>query len=504
MSSLPALCDSVTRWGLVTLVAFTPLAFGTVEPWSIAVMEWGIVTLVLVFWLGRLWPGGRDPGPGRSPLTGMEIPFGLFLLFCVLQTVALPMPVLERVSPGSALMYRQPESSAPTAAAEKGSVVVGAPAPPAAQVRRPVSVNTRETWSRIRLVAVFGALFLLTSWWSERQRVVFLLTSVTIAGFLVAVFGLVQFLTWNGKIYWIRKVPPSSPFGPFVNHNHFAGYVEMIIPVAISLALYLMEVRRARYRGGDAATRAPGSGPGRSEDDRGRWGKGILASFAAVILLVALFFSMSRGGILSTLVSGCIFFVIVWHRIGSRRVAWLLAVALPVLAAVLILWIGPGIGTGRLAAYATREGESSFRLREVVWKRMMEEMPRFLWAGSGLGTFEDGFAPFAPPGTPKRWDKAHNDYLQILWETGVVGGALFLAGIVVFVRRYWWPAFRSRVHPYDILRMGIAVSLLSIALHSLVDFNLQIGSNGFLCALLAGLLAALDRAVGREGPRSSL
>src|SRR2546427_8449010 len=69
----------------------------------------------------------------------------------------------------------------------------------------------------------------------------------------------------------------------------------MISPVAISLALYLMEVRRARHRGAD---------------DRGRWGKGALALFAAVILIVALFFCLSRGGILSTLVSGCILFII--------------------------------------------------------------------------------------------------------------------------------------------------------------------------------------------------
>jgi len=501
MRSLPALCDSVTRWGLVTLIAFTPLAFGTVEPWSIALMEWGIATLILVFWLGRLWSGREDPRPARVAFTGMEVPLGLFLLFCSLQNVALPLPLLQRISPGSAHMYQEPESAALAAAEEKGPTVAVVPAPLAGEESRPVSVNPRETWSRIRLVAVFGALFLLTSWWSQRDRVIFLLTAVTIVGFLVALFGLVQSLTWNGKIYWVRKVPPGSSFGPFVNHNHFAGYVEMIIPVTISLALYLMEVRRARHRGGGLVTRGAGNGPSRAVDDRGRWGKGVLASFAAVILLVSLVFSLSRGGILSALVSGCVLFIIVWPRIGSRLVAWSISMTLPILALVLILWIGPGNVTRQLATFTTLEGEASFRLRAMVWQRMIQEMPRYLWAGSGLGTFEEGFAPFVPPGTQKRWDKAHNDYLQILWETGIVGGALFLAGIVVFVRRYWWPAFRSRVHPFDILRMGIAVSLLSIALHSLVDFNLQIGANGFLCALLAGLLVALDRTVGREGPR---
>jgi O-antigen ligase len=274
----------------------------------------------------------------------------------------------------------------------------------------------------------------------------------------------------------------------------------MIIPVSIGLALYTMKIRRSRHHG-SAPAEGGGDGPGRGAENIGRWVKGALASFMAVILLVALFFCKSRGGIFSTLVSGAILFAIVWRRIGSRRVAWSLAVALPLLVILLILWIGPG-GKKELVSYATVEGEASFRLRLVLWERLIRELPHFLWVGSGLGTFEDGFAPYVPPGSPRRWDRAHNDYLQILWETGVVGAILCLTGVVVFARRYWWPAFRSRIHPFDILRMGIAVSMLCIALHSIGDFNLQIGSNGFLFALLAGLLVALDREVGREGPRA--
>src|SRR5262245_33863376 len=500
MSLLSEVCDRVTTWGLVGLIVFTPLAFGTVEPWSIAIMEWGVVSLALVCCLGRLWSAGEGPRAGRTVPTGMEIPLGLFVLFCALQTVPLPPRLLEWLSPGSVHMYQGPPGADVNGTAE-ASAAGATPEAPALSERRPVSVNPRDTWSRLRLLSVFGALFLLLAWWGRRERILFLLWAVAITGFLVSVFGLVQYLTWNGKIYWVRRVPAGIAFGPFVNHNHFAGYVELIIPVTIGLALYMMEVRRIRHRGNPLAEDARG-GPGRAAAVLGRWVKGGLASFMAVILLVSLFFCKSRGGILSTLVSGAIFFVIVWRRIGSRRVAWSLAVALPLLVVMLILWIGPG-GKREFVSYATVEGEASFHLRLVLWERMIRELPHFLWLGSGLGTFEDGFAPYVPPGSPRRWDRAHNDYLQILWETGVVGAVLCLTGIMVFVRRYWWPAFRSRIHPFDILRMGIAVSLLCIALHSIGDFNLQIGSNGFLFALLAGLLVALDREVGQEGPRPS-
>jgi len=78
-------CDRIVKWGLAALVAFTPLAFGTVEAWAIALMEWGIFTLLLVFLLGRLWATAESP---RAAIrwSGLELPLGLFLVFCALQT----------------------------------------------------------------------------------------------------------------------------------------------------------------------------------------------------------------------------------------------------------------------------------------------------------------------------------------------------------------------------------------------------------------------------------
>src|SRR2546426_4704675 len=102
-------CDGVIRWGLAGLIVFTPLAFGTVEPWSIALMEWGITTLLLFFFLSRLWPSrgrlvAKSTGERRANLV-LILPVGLFLVLCVLQTVPLPMRWLRLVSPGSARLY---------------------------------------------------------------------------------------------------------------------------------------------------------------------------------------------------------------------------------------------------------------------------------------------------------------------------------------------------------------------------------------------------------------
>jgi O-antigen ligase len=348
----------------------------------------------------------------------------------------------------------------------------------------------------VQLLVVLAGLFFLVALWADRdERVIALLTAVTVVGFLVAVQGLIQSLTWNGKIYWVRKIPPASAFGPFVNHNHFAVYVALVLPVAISLGFHQILVRW-RLRRLDIAFE-PGRVLGSREDhrDAGRWGQGILALFAAAILVVSLFFSLSRGGILSACVSGLVLFVLIRRHGTPRLLAWSIASGLVVVVAALVLWIGADAIGDRLQGSTDFKSDVSIRSRAVVWMRVVRHLPEFVRVGAGLGAFEDSFAPYMPPGATSRWDKAHNDYLQILWETGLPGGVLLLAGIAMFGRRYWWPAMRSRDHPFDLLRLGIAVSLTSIALHATVDFNLQIGSNGFLFALLSGLLVALQHGV---------
>lgn len=484
--------DRVVRWGLAGLIAFTPLAFGTVEPWAIAIMEWGIVTLALLVVMARVADAGYRR-PMRAPaMWPLLVPVAAFLLLAALQTVPMPPVWLERLSPGSARMYAGPDLDAWEA---EQRVLVGdaieetAPALNRDATRpdrwRPVSIDPRRTWDGVRLVACLATLFVLVGWWArDTGQIVFLAGAVTWVGAAVALFGIVQYLTWNGRIYWLRRIPTTSTttpsgFGPFVNHNHFAGFAEMVIPVAIGLAFWWVLDRSGRHRS-------------RRDDTPGRLSRAILILLAVVVLVSALALSSSKGGILSAFVSGGILLILLFRRIRPRRLAWTIAVTLPILAILLVLWIGPEPLIRQLSGSPDSGNEASFRLRAVIWRHILAHLPEFLWTGSGLGGFEASFAPLTPPGSQVRWDKAHNDYLQILWETGLIGTLLVLTGVLQFVRRAWWPAVRQPRGPLDLFRLGLAMALLSIAIHSLVDFNLQIGANGFLCALLAGMLVALE------------
>jgi O-antigen ligase len=367
--------------------------------------------------------------------------------------------------------------------------------------RRPISINPEHTEEKLLLLLSLAALFFLTVWWADRRdRIRWMLVFLTFVGFLVSGLGLLQFLTWNGKLLWFRRVASRMPFGPFVNHNHFAGYVEMIIPIAVSLGLYLLESRRATAADGAAGSAsAPMFAAGEVKASQYHsHGQAALAMFAAVILVVSLMFSLSRGGILSTMVSVTVLFGILWRRIRSRRLAWSLAVGLPVIVMILIAWIGVGVIAEHFTTSEGMSNDASFRARALIWVAIVRHVPEFLWTGSGAGTFEESFAPFTPLGTAARWDKAHNDYLQFAWEDGLVGLVLFGFAAQRFIRRYAWPALTRRRDQLDLFRVGLVISLMSIALHSLVDFNLQIGANGFLFVYLAALLVALQRLDSKE------
>lgn len=494
---------AIVRWGLVALTVFTPLAFGTVEGWSIALLEWGIVSLVLAAATGALLSGGGDRD---SAMTGVEWPLALYLGFVALQGVPLPGAVARPLAPGSWRAHHAaaeaPQGGVTTSA--DYAALTGQLQLTAEERFQSISVNRGETWSKGRLLACLVLLFLLVARWAARtERALFLLRAIIITGFVVALFGVVQKLTWNGKLYWVRATTRDGGFGPFVNHNHFAGYVEMILPLSIVMAYYLLDLRRRQTAEEARPDRHGGEQPDERDwlDDSqaaaGRWGQWVLALFAAILLLGSLVLCGSRGGLLSAALSAGLLFIALWKRIRPRALAWGVAAALPVLAVLLAAWIGTDLVRLGNPGHSV-EREASFHSRWIVWKDVARHLPEAGAAGFGLGTFEETFAPYTPPGTGQRWDRAHNDYLQIAWETGGIGSLLILWGGLAFAWRYLASALRSPAHPLDLFRVAIAVSLTSLLLHSVVDFNLQIGSNAFLFALLAGLLVAIHRIVERD------
>jgi O-antigen ligase len=124
-----------------------------------------------------------------------------------------------------------------------------------------------------------------------------------------------------------------------------------------------------------------------------------------------------------------------------------------------------------------------------TWKRSMSLIAGNPIVGTGLGTFGFAFMRSSPPGE-EWWNTAHNEYIELICDTGLIGGALFLAGLIAFVAIIARPSvFRGRSERFQY--MGMIAGIAGLLLHSAVSSNLQIPANGLLLSVLGAALTGL-------------
>jgi O-antigen ligase len=284
-------------------------------------------------------------------------------------------------------------------------------------------------------------------------------------GFAVALFGLVQQFTWSGKLYWSIALPPTaSAFGPFVNRDHFAGFVELTVPLPLAILVHGACEREKR----------------------------LLLALFAIVPIGALFVCASRGGIMSFLF-GC---AILLALTGGRRFGASQRLVIASLLAAAIAFAGWLGVHGALQRFGDLEGGGISRDRRVsMYRDTWHVFEQNLWTGTGLGTLVVVYPQFESYYDGLIVDHAHNDYLELLADTGIAGGICGLAFILVLARRgpvRWAESEDTFVRA---ARAGALAACASILLHSLVDFNLHIPSNGLLFLLLATLAtSSLDKA----------
>jgi O-antigen ligase len=291
-------------------------------------------------------------------------------------------------------------------------------------------------------------------------------------GFLVAIFGILQHLTFNGKLYWFREMRFGGiPFGPYVNRNHFAGLMELVIPISLA-PLVLGKVRRQRW---------------------------FLVSLFAVVPIGALFLSASRGGIISFAVQ--VGFLVLWlivRRTAGRNL--LSGGAILLLAFLMVSWLGVQQLVERFSSLQSLEVTSGKRasMRADTWRIFLDHP----WTGTGLGTLQLVFPAYETLYDGKIVNHTHNDYLEGLAETGIAGGVfcLWFLGVLFFdsLRRLSQPngAIAST------LQLSAFVGCLGFLTHGLADFNLHIPANALLFFLLANLATSEIRQSTPQIPKS--
>jgi len=279
-------------------------------------------------------------------------------------------------------------------------------------------------------------------------------------GFFVSFFGILQHLTFNGKLYWFWEPRYAGvPFGPFGNRNHFAGFVELVFPLAL-VPLVLGRVRRERL---------------------------LVVGLFAVLPVAALLLSASRGGIVSFCVQLGVLASLALRRRGLGKP---LFVAVAVLLAALLMasWLGVGQILQRFSSMQSLEvtGGKRAAMRNGAWHMFLDHP----LGGTGLGTLQIAYPPYETVYDGKIVNHAHNDYLEALAETGLLGGLCCAWFLAVLARKSFARLRQNDDSFAAALQLSGMLACTGLLVHALVDFNFHIPSNLLLFFLMAHLATA--------------
>ena len=357
----PGILQWVLVFGLCALLIFAVLALGAVEEWSIFTFEAGAAGLFLIWAAKQLV--STDVKLSKHPL---YLPTALFFSL-ILAQLALRRSAYAYITKYEAIQY-----------VSYGIVMLIA----AECVREE---NTR------RIFAMAMGLF----------------------GVLYAFFALAQQLTPNGKIFWVHSPQfHGSIYGSYVNHDHYAGLMEMLVPIPFVLSMgHLL-----------------------------RGGKRVLVGACAVLMAGTIFLSGSRGGMLAFILEVALFAALTFAKRRSPRLA-LGSMGVCILILALLIFVGKGQVLGRL-------GDLSPGMRLEITKDSLRMFSKRPVGGWGLGTFPTVYPSYRSFYTNLFVNEAHNDYAQLLVETGLVGFGLML-WFLGLLYRYGLPTSRRWEFPWD-------------------------------------------------------
>jgi putative inorganic carbon (HCO3(-)) transporter len=444
------LCIAIVAWGA--------LAFGAVYEWAYTPL---LVACAATGLYGLVEPRRRMPTASRRVVLVLLV----FVAAAALQLVPLKPPMLAAISPGTVRFLQAYDLRY---AVEP--------------FQHPISVNPSAT---VRGLLFFGAftVFLAGLARSLSQSRVRRLTIALIAfGAVLALIGIAQKAllgdhTYMGmKIYgfWTPESRLVVPFGPYVNRNHFAGWMLMGLPLAIGYLCALFEEGAHRVEGWRSRLLWLSTPAG---------GGALLVLIAAVLMAVSLVMSMSRSGMAG--------FAIAAGIVGVRLLLALRSPAARIVAALtfalFIIVPAVSIGIDPTVERLSTDPRGSIETRLRVWQDAVSIVRDFPVAGTGLNTFGTATVLYQTGSRAGHFQEAHNDYLQLLSEGGVMLAVAALAAIVLFVL-----AVRKRMKEDDSrvtywIRFGALAGLLAIALQSAVEFSLQMPGNAAMFVVLVAI-----------------
>lgn len=476
--------------GLLLLLVWLPLPLASNRLWAVSIFEACVCFLSLLWLLGfrrkRVAPGGGFGG--ARPVLWL---LAVWLVYLALQLLPLPPAVRQWLSPESFAIYGL--------AGESGWA--------------PLSLDSHATFQFWLESAGYVALFALTLLLvNNKVRLVMLGYALVFSGVLQAFYGGVMALSGLDYGFFVKKTAYLGlATGTFVNRNHLAGYLEMALSAGIGLLLATTYEQERTH----------------SWRQRLRnllnlvFSQKMPLRLMLAMMVIALVLTRSRMGntafFASMLVSGLIALVVFRFQSGSallmlqRRDMRSAVILIASLVVIDILIVGAWFGVEKVAARIAQSSVSNDADRIEVSRNTLDLVKDYPLTGSGGGTFHLAYARYRGESITAYYDHAHQDYLEIMADSGIVGIALLGAVVLASL----WAALNALYRRRDALMRGMAFSsimgVVALLIHSAVDFNLQIPANAatFMIMLAFGWIALhLDRGEAKgdedDGAQESL
>ncbi|STQ89919.1 O-antigen ligase family protein [Iodobacter fluviatilis] len=472
--------DEPLFWLLIAQICWAPLPLASNRTWALGIL----LCISLVLWLSAAvryrshWPLVID----RLKL--FALPLGVLLaLLCwtLLQATPLPFGLIQYLSPNAAQIW---QSIAPDASAT-------------------LSLNAAQTQLQAALCFIYGSAFLFTVLLvrSSRRMMALAYALLFMALFQALLGGFLYSFNAQYELF-TSDVFHGRMLGTYVYHNNAAGMLAMCLSVGIGLFIVQLEKNTG--------------------SQHKKWtvnlldfmlSKKMLLRLGLVILVIALVMTRSRmgnAGFFTAMLLSLALYAVFSPKV--RKVIFILLISL-VLIDIWILgqWVGLDKVVDRLEATqlnnsakaaviskAQQAGANSLNFVQPHIEESVEErtlpvayaqhaVGDYFWTGSGAGTFYSIFPQYRPANSKGYYDHAHNDYVEILTDYGVMGASLFA---ILALSTLWQIVTTIKIRKHPVARgiaLGVLMAMLEIFLHSLVDFNLQIPANALLFTVIIAL-----------------
>ena len=399
--------------------------------------------------------------------TRLDLLLAIAIAAIALQLVPLPAAIVDRISPADRATWQRIALVVPS--------------------RLPLTIDPVSTrWAALVAAMTFVS-FAAARRLLQSNGVRMFIRGVSLVGLVVSAIGLAQDTTARGLMYW-RRAPlqeGAPPFGPFVDRNSFATWVLLAVPLCVGYLVAHTTVHHRRGRATRWTVRVR-----QALDGRAIWLTG-----AVSLMLIALAATLSRSGMTSLGAAILLAGYLRGRRARRSRepMSWVIVV-LAFAVVVAIARIDPLVVGRRFAATRTSAAD-----RLAIWRETIPIVRDFWLTGTGAGTYETAMLVYQRSSPGVRFNQAHNHYLQVAAEGGLLLSVPVGLALLLFIRS---AARRLREDASGMywIRAGAVCGLAGVAAQSVWDTGLTAPANSILAAIAAAI-ALHDTQVQGDAPR---